>query len=172
MNIKQQINSFLDKSLLLQIATSFNGIPWICTVCFAFDSEFNLYWFSRHDTRHSQAISINPHIAGAVVPPYALGDKSRGLQFSGTAIELHNKKGIVIGLVTLQKRYGVKNKRIRQLLREILLCKADYGLYCLRPDAIVLYDALNFPDSPRKVYKIKHVNLEKQMAQSHSAAHQ
>ncbi|HVA97126.1 MAG TPA: pyridoxamine 5'-phosphate oxidase family protein [Candidatus Acidoferrales bacterium] len=152
MDIKRLITDYLEKALLLQIATSDNGIPWICTVCFAYDSEFNLYWFSRHNTRHSQEISRNPCVAGAVVQPYALGDKSRGLQFAGSVSELHQKQEVFLGLLALQKRYDVKNKRIIQLRKEILFHLADYGLYRLRPDSIILYDTITFPDSPRQVY--------------------
>lgn len=172
MNSKQLIRSYLDKSLLLQIATSFDGIPWICTVCFAYDIDCNLYWFSRHSTRHSQEIVLNPRIAGAVALPYAMGDKSRGLQFSGTAVELHSKNDLVLGLVTMQKRYGVKIMRIMQLRRELLSDVADYGLYCLRPDTILIHDSLNFPDSPRQVYKITNRAWVKEMVQSHPLKHQ
>lgn len=172
MSIKQLINSFLDKSLLLQIATSVDGMPWICTVCFAYDSDFNLYWFSRHNTRHSQEITYNSQVAGTIVPPYAFGDKSRGLQIAGTAIELHEKKDSLVGLLALQKRYGVKDKRVGQLLHEIVMGTADYGLYCLRPNTIYLYDTLTFPESPKKVYEVKHVTSKKHTAQSRSEVHQ
>lgn len=167
MEIKQLISDYLEKALLLQIATSDNGIPWICTVCFAYDSEFNLYWFSRHNTRHSQEISRNSYVAGAVVQPYHLGDKSKGLQFSGIAYELHHEKDVLLGLAALQKRYGVKNKRINQLKKEIFLHLADYGLYRLHPDTIILHDTVNFPDSPRKVFA-----PGADMAQSHCEAQQ
>jgi len=172
MSTKLLINSYLDKSLLLQIATSVNNIPWICTVCFAYDSESNLYWFSRHNTRHSQEIIQNSYVAAAVALPYEIGDKSRGLQISGKAGELHSVSELTVGLAAMQKRYGVKNKRLNQLKREIMSQAANYGFYCLRPDTIILHDALNFPDSPRQAYTITNEVEEKEMVQLHGLKHQ
>src|SRR5438874_811194 len=105
MNSKQLIESFLKESMVLQIATAVDGIPWICSVCFAYDQDFNLYWFSRHDTRHSQEITRNPRIAGAIALPFVIGDRSRGLQFAGTAYELHYEQDLLLGLSTLKERY-------------------------------------------------------------------
>jgi len=171
MNIRQLIDNYLRESMLLQIATSVNGIPWICTVCFAYDSHFNLYWFSRHPARHSQEINRNPHVAGAVALPYAIGDKPRGLQFTGMASELHHKIEVSAGLVTLQSRYGVKRKRVDQLRHEIFSGSQDYGLYRLCPDSIIFYDTLNFPKSPRQVYEVSNLPPMKQTAQSHPGEH-
>lgn len=154
MNTKQLIKSCLEEALLLQIATSVDNTPWICTVCFGYDSRFNLYWFSRHSARHSQEIVRNPHVAAAIAVPYGIGDKPRGLQFDGIVYELHQNPEVSLGLVALKKRYGVKPKRVKNLKEELIVGSVDYGLYCLRPNTIVLYDTLNFPDSPRKIYEI------------------
>ncbi len=154
MNTKDLIIDYLEKSMVLQIATCLNDIPWICTVCFANDSSCNLYWFSRHDTRHSQEIILNPLVAGAVSLPYKLGDKSRGMQFSGMALELYDEPSIVKGLAVLEKRFDVKPERTYQLKQELLSKSANYGLYCLRPNSIILHDKVNFPNSQKKVYKV------------------
>ncbi len=154
MKIKQLINAGLKSSLLLQIATSTKDIPWVCTVCFAFDKSFNLYWFYHQSARHSKEIVLNPQVAGAVALPYSMGDKPRGLQFSGIATELKGKEDILSGLTVLQQRFNIKPKRADQLKTELLSRSADYGLYCLCPSVIVLYDTLNFPDSPQQIYAV------------------
>lgn len=154
MNIKRLIGICLKKSSSLQIATSVNQTPWVCTVCFAYDSEFNLYWFSRHAARHSQEIIRNPHVAGAISLPYVAGNKPRGLQFSGIACELQDETSISFGLEVMCKRYDVKQKRVHELKEQLLSKSADFGLYRLHPDSIVLYDTLTFPNSPRHVYEI------------------
>ncbi len=154
MNLKQLINKYLNDSMVLQIATSVDNIPWVCTVCFAYDSRFNLYWFSRHATRHSQEIVRNPHVAGAVSVRYALGDKPRGLQLIGTALELSDETSLLSGITALRKRYHVPFERVKQLKKELRSQTANYGLYSLRPDSIVVYDTFTFPDSPRQEYKV------------------
>jgi len=152
MSLRQLIRQYLNQALLLQIATAVHETPWICTVCFAPDSDFNLYWFSRHDTRHSQEIGANPNVAGAVVLPYVLGDKTRGLQISGEVESIVRDLDVSIGLSAMQKRYHTKADRVEQLRKEIVSGSADYGLYRLRPKTIVLYDSLNFSESPRQEY--------------------
>lgn len=138
--------------MLLQIATAAGNVPWVCTVCFAYDKHLNLYWFSRHATQHSRDIAHNPRVAGAVVLPYKVGKKTRGLQFVGKAGELSRAVDIKAGLVALSLRYKTPKERTDQIARQLKKGKADYGLYRLRPDSIILYDTLNFPSSPRQVY--------------------
>lgn len=171
MKIKALIEECLQNVMQLQIATTVDSIPWIATVCYAYDSNFNLYWFSRHNTRHSKEISLNPHVAAALSFPYAIGDKPRGLQFIGIAKEIHDKKSILQGLKALKGRYKVSPRRIFTLRHELLSHIGDYGLYQLRPESIVLYDTLNFPDSPRQVY-IPHVAVKQDKVLQHPQAHQ
>lgn len=165
MKIKLLISEFLEHQFLLQVATSVDNIPWVCTVCFGSDSRFNLYWFSRRNARHSKEIAINPIVAGTVAPPYVLGDKSRGLQLVGKATEIQTEEDIVPGLDALRKRYGVHNKRIDQLRHELLAENRDYGLYRLQPQQIILYDTLNFPDAPRQVLHVMNTTAGKYTAQ-------
>lgn len=161
MRVKQLINNYLKESYLLQIATSGHNIPWICTVCFGFDTSFNLYWFSRHDTRHSQEILQNNCVAGAVVLPYVKGNKSRGLQFAGIAVELHDVLEIEKGLGAMRKRYDMSKKREIELKNEMVSGDANYGLYRFIPEEIILYDTKNFPDAPRQVYSMTTTLLRK-----------
>jgi len=161
MNVKTLIKSYLEEGLLLQVATSTRDTPWICTVCFAQDAAFNLYWFSRHNTRHSQEIVLNPQVAGAIALPYSRGEKTRGLQLSGVVTELIRETDLTVGLIAMQKRYGTKNERIKQLRQEILTGAADYGLYRLHPEKVILYDTLNFPDSPRREYQVPKITTAK-----------
>ncbi len=153
-NLRQLIEKYLEKATLLQVATAIGDVPWICTVCFAPNKQFDLYWFSSHGTRHSKEIARNPRVAGAVVLPYVVGKKTRGLQFVGTAKELHGAADIAEGLASLSRRYKVTKKREAQLTRELRGGATNYGLYRLRLDSIILYDTLNFPSSPRQVYAV------------------
>ena len=153
-NLRLLIEKYLQKAILLQIATAAGNVPWVCTVCFANDKRLNLYWFSRHATRHSKEIASNPSVAGAVVLPYKVGKKTRGLQFVGNAEELRSATDIAAGLAALSLRYKTSKERRGQITRQLKEGAADYGLYRLRPDSIILYDTLNFPGSPRQVYTV------------------
>jgi uncharacterized protein YhbP (UPF0306 family) len=153
MNVRGLIAAYLQKAVLLQLATVTGKQPWLCTVSFACDDDFNLYWFSRRATRHSRDIVRNARVAGAIVHSFTVGQKTRGLQCSGKARELSSANDIARGLAALSKRYRVSKSRQRTLTRE-LLEGANYALYELRPDYIVLYDTKHFPKSPRQVYRV------------------
>ena len=152
MKITSHISTCLKTSFILQLATAVENIPWICTVCFAADTDFVVYWFSRHNARHSQEIVTNPHVAATVAVPYALGDKAQGIQIIGHAQEIKDEKRLLKGLTTLKKRYRVSAKRFQELQEELLGGKADYGLYCIIPEQIILHDTKHFPNAPRQVY--------------------
>ncbi len=154
-SVKYLIEQYLNEVLVLQVATSAGNVPWVCTVCFAADSDFNVYWMSRHDARHSQEIARNAHVAAAVVLPYALGDATRGLQLAGTVDELSTEPAVSVGLGVMQERYGVTPERTAELKRTIVARSGDFGLYRLQPDSIVLYDKLNFPDAPQQRYTVR-----------------
>lgn len=46
MNIYQLIKDYLTEAKLMQLVTSVDGQPWVCSVWFATDDELNIYWFS------------------------------------------------------------------------------------------------------------------------------
>lgn len=87
MDVKQLIHDYLGKTRMLQLATSVSNQPWNCTVYYAFDDDWNIYWISTPDRRHSKEIAINPKVAGVIVfsqEPYPK-DGVQGLQFEGIA---------------------------------------------------------------------------------------
>lgn len=151
MSLKKLIAAYLQDALTLQIATSKGTKPWICTVNFAYDTDFNMYWFSRRATRHSKEIARNANVAGAIVAPRKKNEKVRGLQCSGTAQEVRDEKEIKHGVRVMSQRYAVSKERQKELLSE-LHEGVDYALYRLRPDSIMLYDTEHFPKDPRQEY--------------------
>ncbi|HVZ66950.1 MAG TPA: pyridoxamine 5'-phosphate oxidase family protein [Patescibacteria group bacterium] len=44
-------------------SSSLKGKPWISPVFYAYDDDYNLYWVSSKNARHSKNIKQNPHIA-------------------------------------------------------------------------------------------------------------
>jgi uncharacterized protein YhbP (UPF0306 family) len=149
MDLRKLITDYLEQARLMQVATAKNNQPWASTVLFAFDENFNLYWISKPDTRHSQEIGENEKIAGTIVSPTALGENVRGLQFEGIAREATGedmKKAIDV----YAARVNMKDER-----KQKLLDKTDgHNAYIITPKLFVLFDTLNFPDNPRQEYKI------------------
>lgn len=149
-HIKRLIEEYLDKARLMQVATSKNNQPWACSVYFAYDDALNLYWISQPSRRHSQEIRINDKVAGTIVLPHTPGDDVRGLQFQGTAKELTQRKDIEQAMKLYAKRYGMDAKRVSAIVENI----DGHMCYVVHPVLYVLFDEVNFPDSPRQEYTL------------------
>lgn len=147
--LKKLIKEYLENARMMQIATVKNDQPWVCTVYFAFDKDFNLYWISQQTRRHSEELRNNKKTAGTIVLHHTPGDSVRGIQFQGTAKELLDKKEAKVALACYAKRYGMPVKRVK----EILDGTDGHVAYKITPSLYVLFDEVNFPNDPRQAYK-------------------
>ncbi len=146
-DLKTLITEYLKEAKLMQVATSKDGQPWVCSVYFAFDAEFNLYWISSPKRRHSREILENEKVAGTVVLPHNPGDDVRGIQFQGTAKEIVGKDAMPAVLL-YAKRFGMSMLRVKNIVAN----KDGHVCYKIKPSLIVLFDEVNFPKEPRQEF--------------------
>ncbi|MBI2622017.1 hypothetical protein HYW66_00045, partial [Candidatus Microgenomates bacterium] len=126
---------------------------WVATVWFTFDNDFNIYFISRHNRRHSQEIAENSSVAGAIVKPHkTLGDKTQGLQFEGKCSQVKGRE-LIKAFSIFIKRYPNVVKFIKSA-RDVITGKTDHRFYKITPTAIVLFDEINFPDNSRQELKL------------------
>jgi uncharacterized protein YhbP (UPF0306 family) len=145
MELRTLIRDYLHQAKMMQVATSVNDQPWACTVYFAFDEDFNLYWISLPTRRHSKEIEQNNMVAGTIVFPHTPGDDVRGLQFQGVATYLSGDEATQ-GMKYYAKRYGMDQERVG-----LILDGSDgHVCYKITPNLFVLFDEVNFPDDPRQ----------------------
>jgi uncharacterized protein YhbP (UPF0306 family) len=149
MKLRQLVEEYLKEARMMQVATAKDGQPWACTVYFAFDKELNLYWISTPTRRHSLEIENNSKVAGVIVLPHKPGQEVRGIQFEGVAKSL-GKKESMNALKHYMLRFGMPIKRVK----EILAGKDKHVCYGIKPSSIILFDEVNYPDSPRQEYKL------------------
>ena len=147
--LKKLIEEYLSEAKLMQIATSRNGQPWACSVYFAYDNKFNLYWISTPKRRHSKEIIDNEKVAGTIVLPHTPGQDVRGISFEGTAKEVKGKAALP-ALLLYAKRFGMSLIRVNKIVAN----KDAHVCYCIKPNLIVLFDEVNFPKDPRQEYKL------------------
>lgn len=152
MDLEKLIREYLEKTQLMQIATCLNNQPWVATVHFAFDENLNLYWISSFDRRHSIEIEQNPNIAAAIVKPHTSGEKVRGIQLSGVASRLSGAD-IQAGMDIYTKRYTTPRERVKNIVEQT--SGENHTVYKIKPELFVLYDEVNFPNSPRQEWKPK-----------------
>lgn len=50
----------------MSLAVQDNGGLWVSDVVYVFDDNFNIYWMSDPDVRHSKAILVNLQVAGTI----------------------------------------------------------------------------------------------------------
>jgi len=149
MNLKQCVAEYLEKARLMQIATSKNNKPWVATVWFAYDQEFNFYFTSRKSRRHSLEIKNNQNIAGAIVKPHkTLGVKVQGLQFEGKAKEVGTGE-LVKAFSLYLKRFPMAVMHIKST-QDIINNLTEQRVYKIIPSKIVFFDEISFSKNPRQ----------------------
>lgn len=142
--LRKLVKKYLGKTKLMQLSTSTNNKPWTCTVSFAYDEEFNLYFISRDTRRHSVELSKNPNVSGAIVVSYkTAGYPVVGLQFEGKAYK--------VGPREFDKASGIFLKRFPKVKKYIASGNSGISkLYKVMPSKIVIYDEVTFPSNPRQ----------------------
>lgn len=72
----------------MTLATCADRSPWAAAVAYVTDGEFNFYWYSESNARHSRHILENSKIAVAIFDSTATSDDVDGLQIEGVASEV------------------------------------------------------------------------------------
>lgn len=143
MHITALAEGYLAQQHMMQLATTHGTAPWICTVYFVYDPDFNLYWISLPTRRHSQDIATNPNAAAAVAVTFAKGEKVVGLQFEGTAKH-------VDPTLEIAQKYADRFNRSADWVQDFVGGKTENQLYKLTPSHIYLFDDAHFPGGIRQ----------------------
>lgn len=125
----------------MQLATSRDGQPWICTVYFIVNGG-NFYWLSFPDRRHSKELTDNAKAAVAI----ALHEKAPvvGVQAEGNVRAVRDLSEAARVLALYVRKYG-KGKDFIELLKR---GKNRHELYCLAPESVMLFDERTSSDAP------------------------
>lgn len=147
MDLKRLIGEYLADAKLMQLATLDNGQPWVCSVNYVHDAEWNLYWLSLRSRRHSRELLGYSKVAGAIIKDPSV---KRGLQFEGVAREVDSQELLRVHELYCES-YGNKPERLAEA-RSGKQNSRTY--YALKLTNVVLYDEVNFPADPRREYKL------------------
>jgi len=149
-DLRLLIESILSQSRDLILATAQDNIPWAAELVFGHDADFNLYWISDIDTRHSRELKKNPKVAVVVTVQPAGEIKNRGLQIEGVARELKEEE--VVGAA---REYFAKRgtPHMPKTLEEVNKLTQGRSWYTLKPTKIYILDEELFG------YKRKEYNL-------------
>lgn len=136
-DLKSLVEAILRQSRDLVLATSSNNIPWAAELVFGHDKDFNLYWISDENARHSQELVKNPQVAAVVTVQPAGEIKNRGLQIQGQARKL--KEGEILGAA---REYFAKRgtTKLPATLNDINDLSQGRSWYTLKPTKIYILD--------------------------------
>ena len=145
MEIEEVVRQHLQTGRMMQLATSVNNQPWCCTVFFVPDDEFNLYWISKSETRHSKELIINTKAAVAIPIKFAVEGKRVGLQIEGEAKVVEEIEEIKRGARLFSDRYQTGEI----WYTDFVAGKNEHKLYKFRSKIFGVFDQENFPKSGR-----------------------
>ena len=150
MNLRKLIEEYLKEAKLMQLATSIDNQPWVCSVWFAADKDLNIYWFSSTSRRHSKEVMKNQKVAAAIALPQTPKDTPRGLQLQGVAEQVTSKRDVLKAISLFVSRIFTKE----QITNFMKLKGNPHKFYKIKPTQFVLFDAVNFPDSSRQALNL------------------
>ena len=90
-NVKQLIKEVLDQGYLMSLGTVDEGGVWVADVIYIHDDDFNIYWMSDPDVRHSQALLTNKQVSGTITTSRPK-ENNIGIQFSGIAEKIEGNR--------------------------------------------------------------------------------
>ena len=127
----------------MQLATVNNGQPWICTVYFVADNDFNLYWMSARERQHSREITGNSAVAVTVVKDTK---RKQALQILGEASEVSNED-LEKAHKLYTAKYGPKDYDLDEIRKHLPQGRA---YWVFRPIKMFFWDEVNFPEHPKQ----------------------
>lgn len=125
--------SDINACLTMQIATTDENQPWICSVYFVIQGG-KFYWLSFPERRHSKELASNTNAAVAIVLQAA--QPVVGVQAEGTV-------AVVTDVTEAQEvldRYGTKYNQGRTFMQHLKSGTNKHQLYCFTPGRIVIFD--------------------------------
>ncbi len=64
MDYTKKAKEIIENNIYCTVATSTkDGKPWISPVFFGYDENYNIYWVSDKNAKHSELIRNNPSVA-------------------------------------------------------------------------------------------------------------
>jgi len=148
MKLEDYIRKYLAEGRMLQVATSADGQPWICTVYYVTDQDNNIYWLSYPERRHSQEIEKNPQVAAAIAIKFE--DKPViGLQVEGKVDTIQDAAIVK----SVMDDYVAKYDSGKEFYINFTVGTNKHKLYKLTSELFVLFDEVNFPNNSRQEWR-------------------
>ncbi len=146
-DLNDLVQEILEKGYLMSLATVDDGGPWVSDVVYVSDG-LDIYWISKEETRHSQAIINHSSVAATITISNQLGEQNVGLQIAGTAQKIDGE------IYKMAVAHRLKRKKDPPKEDEQFL-KSTESWYLLKPTKVeIIYE-------PKWGYEKKELVLKK-----------
>ncbi len=106
----------ISKNIYMTIASSSKGgKPWISPVFFVYDNNYNLYWVSNKNARHSKLVNKNPQAAIVIFDSSAIEGQGDGVYFETKVDVVKNEMEIKAAIDLFNKRVTQDDFRIKKV---------------------------------------------------------
>lgn len=148
--IENLVRQYLPKFNIMQLATSVDNQPWVCSVHYYADEALNFYWVSDENRRHSQEIKANSQVTGYVLVHEDTPEEKYiiGMSIVGRAEVAENpSKEVVDGY---SQKFGGKSRFVENAMDP----QSPDQFFRLKPSKIVLFDTKNLTGNPRQEWNL------------------
>ncbi|MDB5167478.1 MAG: hypothetical protein JWN26_623 [Candidatus Saccharibacteria bacterium] len=150
LNPRNLIEQYLAESKIMQLATSRDDKPWICSLHYAADKNGFIYWITKPTTRHSEDIAVNSNVAITIA---VKTDRPLvGIQAEGTATAVEDPELLKSAMEVYIERHGTD----RAFADLIIAGTNEHKLYQFTPSRYSLFDEVNFAHQPPQEWVIDH----------------
>jgi len=147
-NKKNEAKRIIKKNFYLSLATCSNNKPWICTLFYAIDKKFNLYFVSRKTSFHVQHLRKKPIVAFTIFDSHQKPGTGVGLQISGKVTKVKNKDFEKVIALLRKKGHPSENREIKHqtIITQDFLKKNSYEIFQIQPSKIYINDKYSKTD--------------------------
>lgn len=134
--MEENILKFLKRERLFTLAVLDGGNqPWMCNLYYGVDGNFNIYWVSLKNTKHSKQIYENKNVAFNIVwvNPNDLEDRE-AVQGTGIATEVKGIKETAIAIKSMINNIPEWTKWFKS--KEFLESLTKAKIYKIKPSYI------------------------------------
>lgn len=143
--MNKSLKKQLDESIAMQLATvGQDGLPWICSVYYVVDDNFNFYWLSLPERQHSEHIQHNNNVAATIAIKVQI--PVIGVQIKGK-VSMVSEADLIAEIMKLYvEKYKVGEKFHSRFVNKI----NQQEMYKLTPSEVHLFDEVNDVGGQRK----------------------
>lgn len=139
--MEEKAKQIIHDNIFMVLATSNDNNPWNTPVYYAFDDNYNFYWYSRKTTQHSENILNNNAVMVIIFNSSPREATGEAVYMQGKAYEIQRDE-ISHATEVYAKRAATHDEEKQQLITtEDFLYDSELRMYKFVPDTFYMNTA-------------------------------